>query len=118
MLSFSLLALAILFFVNLLASFKKDFGIKYYWFIETEHFLSGFFLAMLLSQFMNTKEILLSLGIVTLIWELIEFVLQRPKLTRLIKRAGIKKGIYSIKDTLFDVLLNYVGAIVFFIFFK
>ncbi len=101
---FSIIALAGLFVLNLLFGMKLKFSYRHYWFFELEHFLGGFFVAMFLSNFVGSIIAIFSgLAIVTLVWEVTEYLIAR------FRKSIAPKW----KDTILDIFLNFLGAIIF-----
>lgn len=119
MLMASIIILAGLFILNLTFGIKYGFGFSNYWFFETLHFLSGFFLAMFLANFTESKILIFAgIAIASFLWETAEYLLGRiPKLSaRFRKTFDLKKNIDiqpKWQDTILDVILNFTGAAVF-----
>lgn len=119
MLIVSIISLIGLFVLNLVFGIKYSFGFRHYWFFETLHFLSGFFLAMFLTNFADSKILIFAgIAVVSFLWETAEYLLWKiPKLS-----AGFKKT-FSLKknmniqpkwqDTILDIILNFIGAAIF-----
>lgn len=110
-----------IFILNLTVGMYYGFGVRHYWFFQTLHFLGGFFVAMFFSSFFQSAGLVLaSLGIVTVLWELVEFILASvPMLSRYVKkRFRLKSVDYEWADALFDIVLNFSGALVFLYFFR
>ena len=110
-----------IFVINLTVGMYYGFGVRHYWFFQTLHFLGGFFVAMLLSSFFQSAGlILIGLGIVTVLWELAEVLLASiPTLSRYMKKQFRLKNVdYKWADGLFDIALNFTGALVFLYFFR
>ncbi len=116
MLIISLIALPSLFILNILFGMRHKFGYRHYWFFESLHFLGGFFVAMFFASFTHSFTIILyGLLAVTLIWELLEYLLTKiPKLFWFITRTFHKKPTYELKDTILDIALNLIGGLVFY----
>lgn len=73
-------------------------------------------MAMFLFQFTGIKNVLIGVGIVTVLWEGLEFILHKPKYEKILKnRFRIRPALYSIKDTALDIALNFGGAAVYFL---
>ena len=105
-----------IFILNIVVGLLLGFGRKHYWFFELLHFLGGFFVAMFFANFFSSRaSILLGLTAVTLLWELMEYLIAKiPTLSRRFQktfRTGDTK--YDLKDTILDVFLNFVGALLF-----
>lgn len=108
MLLISIIGLFSLFILNLTFGMKYGFGFGHYWFFELEHFLGGFFMAMFLSNFANSiVSIFIGLAVITFLWELAEYLIARSR------KSNVNPGW---KDTMLDVILNFVGAIIFMYF--
>ncbi|MBI2062865.1 MAG: hypothetical protein HYT61_01330 [Candidatus Yanofskybacteria bacterium] len=105
-----------IFVLNLVVGMYYGFGVRHYWFFQTLHFLGGFFVAMFFSSFFSSVSlILISLGIISILWESAEFLIaSAPTLSRYIKsKFRLKSVNYEWKDGLFDLALNFTGAILF-----
>lgn len=118
MLTMSILILLLLFILNLTFGIKYGFGFQHYWFFETLHFLSGFFLAMFLSGFFDSKILIFTgIAIASSIWESAEYLIEKiPKLSAGFKKfsnAGNADLRLKWQDTLLDVILNFSGAAIF-----
>lgn len=78
-------------------------------------------MAMFLSNFFESAEmILFGLGTVTFLWELIEFLLAKmPAAARYLKKKFHVKDVMPKRlDTIFDVILNFAGAVLFLYFVR
>lgn len=95
------------------------FGFRHYWFDETLHFLGGFFVAMFLSNFTNSWQmILLGLVGISFLWELAEYLLVKIKvLSKLFRKSFHTKPEYKPGDTVLDLCLNFAGALIFILYF-
>ncbi|MBI2446555.1 MAG: hypothetical protein HYV51_01900 [Parcubacteria group bacterium] len=116
MLLISIAGLLGLFILNLTFGMKYGFGFRHYWFPETEHFLGGFFMAMFLSNFTNSAVLIfIGLGVITFLWELMEYLIAYfKKSTDYMKKTFKIKNVNSgWKDTIFDIFLNFSGAAIF-----
>ncbi len=110
-----------IFILNLIVGMYYSFGSRHYWFPQTLHFLGGFFAAMFFASFLQSAvSVLAGLGIVTVLWEFIEFLIAKiPVMTRYVKKwFRLKKVGLGWKDTIFDIILNFSGAILFIYLFK
>ncbi len=119
MLIFSIFGLAGLFTINILFGIYYGFGARHYWFFEVEHFLSGFFVAMFLSNFTNSAVLIfIGLAVVTFLWELAEYLIARfRKSEKYMKKTfHIKSVDPEWKDTVLDIFLNFLGAAIFIVF--
>ena len=118
MLAFSFLVLIFLFVFNIISMYF-GFGFRHYWFLETLHFLGGFFVAMFLSNFTHSWQmILLGLACISFVWELAEYLLVRIKyLSKLFRKEFHTKPEYKLGDTILDLFLNFAGALVFLSYF-
>ncbi len=113
----SISGLIIIFSLNIVVGLFLGFGIRHYWFFELMHFLGGFFVAMFLASFLGSRLlILLGLAVVTFIWELAEYMLDKiSAASRYFKKTFRANSTrYDFKDTILDIILNFAGAIVFF----
>ena len=115
----SIIILLGIFILNLMFGIKYGFGFRHYWFFDTLHFLSGFFLAMFLANFTDSK-ILIFVGIaaVSFLWETAEYLIGKiPKLSIGFKKAFDLKENVNLQpkwpDTILDVILNFAGAAIF-----
>jgi len=121
MLITSIITLFAIFILNLVVGLYYGFGTRHYWFFQTLHFLGGFFITMFFSNFSeSTTLILISLGIVTVLWESMEFLIAyMPKASNYMKnKFRLKNVSFEWKDTIFDIILNFSGAIFFFFLFR
>ena len=115
----SIIILLGIFILNLMFGIKYGFGFRHYWFFDTLHFLSGFFLAMFLANFTDSK-ILIFVGIaaVSFLWETAEYLIGKiPRLSVGFKETfSLGKNIDTRPkwpDTILDVILNFAGAAIF-----
>ena len=116
MLLIAIISLTSLFLINILFGMYYGFGFKHYWFFELEHFLGGFFAAMLLASFNNSVIFIFSgMVAISFLWELTEYLLSRiPKTKAYTKKAFHVKNINpEWKDTALDIILNFLGTMVF-----
>ncbi len=115
MLIASVIILVGIFILNIVVGMYYKFGVKHYWFFEMEHFLGGFFVAMLLYNFTHVWwKILLGLAAISFVWELAEYLLVKIKpLSKLFRREFHSKPEYKLGDTILDIFLNFTGALVF-----
>ena len=116
MLILSIIALAGLFLANIIFGMKFGFGFRHYWFFELEHFWGGFFVAMFLSNFVNSIIIIfVGLAVVTFLWELAEYLIARfRKSTDYMKKTFTQENLApNWRDTLLDIFLNFLGAAIF-----
>src|SRR3989338_7881647 len=114
-------ALLGIFVLNLTVGMYYGFGVRHYWFFQTLHFLGGFFVAMFFANFLKSSTlILISLGIVTVLWESMEFLIAyMPKASNYMKnKFRLKNVSFEWEDTIFDIILNFSGAIFFFFLFR
>lgn len=121
MIALSILALFGLFVLNLVLGMYFGFGGRHYWFPEVLHFLGGFFVAMFFFNFFGSAgQILLILGVITFFWELLEFLIAKiPSWTDYVKtRFKLKKVDFELRDTVFDVALNFAGTALFLYIFS
>jgi len=124
MLLVSIASLLGVFILNLMLGIKYGFGFRHYWFFESLHFLSGFFLAMFLSNFTDSKIfIFLGIATVSFLWEIAEYLIGKvPELSINFKKAfSLKKNMNlqpKLQDTILDIILNFAGAVVFIYFIE
>ncbi len=114
----ALIGLVALFVLDVGVGIRRGFGFRHYWFFEVLHFLGGFFVAMLMASFLSFWQTMAGLALITVLWEGLELLLAEPKLGRRLReilRLPLKE--YSWWDTSFDIVLNYLGAFLFFRFF-
>lgn len=119
MITLSLLALFFLFFLSIVVGMYYGFGFRHYWFDETLHFLGGFFVAMFLSNFINSWQVIfLGLAVISFLWEFAEYLLVKISyLSKLFRKSFHTKPEWKLNDTLLDLFLNFSGAIVFILYF-
>ena len=119
MLSISIAGLFILFILNLVFGIRYGFGFRHYWFFEMLHFLGGFFLAMFLASFIDSKILIFTgIAIVSFLWEAAEYLLGENKKLSIgfRKTFNLGKNVDTKpkwQDTFLDVILNFAGSIVF-----
>ena len=114
-------ALLGIFVLNLTVGMYYGFGVRHYWFFQTLHFLGGFFVAMFFASiFSSVSWILIGLGVISILWESVEFLIaSAPALSRYVKkRFRLKSVNYEWADALFDLALNFTGALVFLYLFQ
>lgn len=114
MLIISLVALFLIFILNLIVGVYYGFGYRHYWFFQFEHLLGGFFVASFFKSFTDSwASILIGLGIVSLVWESVEYIVAMdPSLANYIKKQLRLKNLkYSWADSIFDLVCNYSGAV-------
>ena len=122
MLIISAISLFGLFTLNLVFGMKYGFGFQHYWFFETLHFLGGFFVAMFLSNFTDSKILIfIGIAVVSFLWETAEYLLgKNQKLSAGFKKTfNLRKNINlrpKWQDTVLDIILNFAGAITFIYF--
>lgn len=119
MLILSLSILIFIFVLNVVVGMYHGFGFRHYWFDETMHFLGGFFVAMFLSSFTHSWQIIfLGLAGISFLWELAEYLLVRIKaLSKLYEKEFHTKPEYKFGDTMLDLFLNFIGAMIFILYF-
>lgn len=104
-----LFSIIILVSINIILSYK---GKKLYWLYESSHFIGGFLLAMLFSNFLDKKLILLAVLVVCILWEIYELV--STKKEKIKKYLENKFNYYitpsAFSDTALDLLLAFLGA--------
>lgn len=119
MLLISIITLLGIFIINIAFGIKYGFGFRHYWFFEAEHFLSGFFLAMFLTNFISSKILIFTgIAIASFLWETAEYLLGKnqklsanfKKIFNLVKNVNTRP---KWPDTILDVILNFAGAAVF-----
>lgn len=119
MLLTSIIGLVGLFILNLMFGIKYGFGFRHYWFFETLHFLSGFFMAMFLANFTSSKILIfLGIALVSFLWETTEYLIGKiPKLSSQLKKTFDLRRNMNLRpkwqDTVLDIILNFAGAAVF-----
>lgn len=121
MLILSIFSLLFIFVLNLWLGMYHGFGVRHYWFFQTLHFLGGFFVAMFLSNFLDSASpIFIGLAIVTILWESLEILISTISAwSRYFKKKFKLKDVTPAwGDTVFDIVLNFSGALVFIYFLK
>ena len=105
----SFISLVTLVSINLALSHK---GSRLYWLYEASHFIGGFLLAVLLSNFLDKKCVLLAVLAIGSLWELYELVVTRNIYLKEFFKAKLKIHIIppTISDTALDILLNILGT--------
>ncbi len=112
----SSLVLFAIFCINLYGLYGDGFSKKYYIVPETEHLLASFFLAMWLSCFSrSTRFILFGIIIVTGLWEGLEYYIAfAPSAATTVQDVlKITNVDVEVWDTVLDVFLNFIGALIF-----
>ncbi|MBI1975288.1 MAG: hypothetical protein HYS57_02930, partial [Parcubacteria group bacterium] len=127
MLIFSLVALVVLLAWNFVVGMYFKFGVKHNWFFEVNHFIGGFLLAMVFSNFFHSFWLILVLVLVAgVLWECFEYVTGSvpifSQFLMKIFRVGREDVEYVWKniwrDTLLDLALALAGASVFLVAFN
>ena len=96
------------------------FGYRHYWFFESLHFLGGFFVASFFSNFFNSSVwILIGLSIVVFLWESAEVLVAKiPVSARYLRKTFKQKdAMPKLWDTVLDITLDFIGALIFIYFF-
>lgn len=78
-------------------------------------------MAMFFSNFFQSPSfIFLGLGIVTILWEFMEFTVAKvPTLSKYVKSKLRQKDVTpTLADTIFDIILNFFGAALFLYLFS
>lgn len=82
-----------------------------YWHFEVCHFLAGFFVAAGAAAVTpNSGAIFGVTMIVGILWEIWEFMLERPFLSRVFDKMGWRHGPWTLPDTILDLILDAAGA--------
>ncbi len=115
------LPILVLVFLYILAISLSKYGNKFYWFFELAHFLGGFFITMFLSNFLlENRSIIVFVVLIGILWEAGELVVNK---NRKIQQFLINKFNYYIdRETtpgiVFDLLLDFIGAVFFLYLFN
>lgn len=109
----SLLVLSLIFIFNIVGLYQEGFIYKYYLVAEIEHLLGGLFGAMLFASFYATRKlILISVLIVGLLWESLEFfIVYYPLALEFIKQT-LRIGDFGIIwwDVCLDIVIDLTGG--------
>lgn len=106
-------ALIIILFVGIQFLQKWPYK-KAYPFYEAAHFLTGFFIAMLLSSFVAESAMIIWYTVaIGFVWEIAEAIVYNVPYLR--QKTAVR-GITT-KDTVFDLFLDALGAITFVVLF-
>lgn len=109
-------ALWLIFLINLYGLYGNGFVKKYYLVPEVEHLAAAFFLAMWLSAFSRSIWFILTgLVLFTVLWEGLEYYIAIvPSASQAIQSAlQIVDTAVEFWDTVLDIFLNFIGAIIF-----
>lgn len=94
---------------------------RYNWIFSIFHFLSGFLLAFLLSQYLENKMmIVIAVFFIGMLWEGYEYLIDKIKFLKETYRKYFKicDTTLILKDTIFDLILDVLGAIFFILLFQ
>lgn len=115
------LSLVVIFITNTIGLYNGWYH-DFFWFDMTLHFLGGFFVAMLLSQYLREylfegwrlKNFLVILGVVSFMgvsWEFSEYIANLKISPILYDRYGIRTYFMGdLDDTMNDLLMDILGA--------
>lgn len=112
--------LSILFILYLINVYLGRFKLRFYWFFELSHFIGGFLVAMLLSNFFSEVWLVIlgtmTVGLLYEIWEII--IVKNSKISNFLERK-FKYYVMGVTpaDTLLDISLDFAGVILFVILF-
>lgn len=82
-----------------------------YWHFEVCHLLAGFFVAVGVASVTPNREVIFGITMVVgILWEIWEFMLERPFLSRLFDALGWRHGPWTLADTALDLTLDAAGA--------
>lgn len=122
----SLWILAIMFLVNI-PSMYYGWYLRWGWFDTIQHFLGGFFVAMLMYYYLkehlkegaHIKNILIIVGasiFIGVVWEFTEYVANQILVEPIYRYFGVR-GYFmgDIDDTIKDLLMDTSGAILFYL---
>ena len=92
---------------------------KAYWFFEFCHLFGGFLAAVFLSNFLTVPYIILSAAfLLGLIWEVCELIIDKSqKIKNFLLKFNIRQGPITLPDTLLDLFLDTLGALIWLKFF-
>lgn len=108
----------LVFFVNAYVGMYLNFGVRHYWFTELQHLFGGFFIAMFFYGFSDSKKCVLFFVLsVAVSWELMEYLVDViPSFSNFVKQFfHLKSTAITAGDTLLDLILDIVGAALFFV---
>lgn len=113
----SIISLAAVFLLSTLVSLNMNYK-DGHWLFEVFHIFAGFFVAMFWSGFIESKALIIVAAVgVGLVWEGWEFIRSHsPKLNAFLSKLNFKQGTITLTDTLLDLFLDLVGAIIFILF--
>ena len=121
--------LLIIFLVNV-ASFYFDWYLKYFWFNMVLHFLGGFFMAMLMANYLKEnissgskiKNMLVILGatiFVGVVWEFAEYIANQTLAEPVYKYFQTRVYFMGdLDDTVNDLFMDLMGALSFVFVYK
>lgn len=110
----SIISLAAVFLLSTLVSLNMKYK-DGHWLFEVFHLFAGFFVAMFWSGLIEPETIIVVATVaVGLLWEGWEFFRSRsPKLNAFLSKLNFKQGTITLTDTLLDLFLDIVGALIF-----
>jgi len=116
--------LILIFLVNIVG-FYYSWYLNYFWFDMTLHFLGGFFIAMLMANYLseyfanknNLKNLLIIVGVTVFIgvaWEFAEYIANQTLIEPVYKYFKIRAYFMGdFDDTVNDLLMDILGATLF-----
>ncbi len=107
-----LFSIVILVSINIALSYKEK---KLYWVYEISHFVGGFILAILFLNFLDKKLVLLAILMLSILWEIYEFTINKNKNIKKYLESKFKYFIVpsTFSDTMLDLFLGVLGAVVY-----
>lgn len=118
LITWSVLSLIAIFLANLGIGLYWQFGQRHYWFFEVLHFLGGFFMTMFFYGLYPSRGFaLLALLVVTILWESLEVMIDKIPSWSRFARSNLRAESTKVSswDTVLDVILNFSGAVAFFL---
>ncbi len=103
------------------ASFYFDWYLQYFWFDMTLHFLGGFFIAMLMADYLKDnlagsklKNLIVIIGatiFIGVVWEFTEYLASQTLIEPIYNNFSIRAYfIGDLDDTINDLLMDILGA--------
>lgn len=110
MLFLSLCGVGLLFIYSQLVDRRLPYQ-KAYWHFEICHLLAGLFVAAGAAAVAPNIWVVFGITMaVGILWEVWEFMLERPFLSRVFDKMGWRHGPWTLPDTILDLLLDAGGA--------
>lgn len=110
----SLFSLLLIFIINVAGLYREGYIYQHYWISQTEHFVGGFFGAMLMNSLkFSRKFIFIGVFLGGIFWEISEYaVVFFPILQEILREVLLISRFFVYwQDTCLDLFLNSLGTI-------